>query len=152
MATDQHFAEYVRDQMSAAGSVTSRKMFGEYAVYLDGKIVALLCDNQCYVKPTNAGRAFLGTVTEMPPFPGANPYFLIADELDDRQRLVELIRITVRELPAPKPKKAKAAGTSAKKGAKPALTTPSRPAATKAAKAGAKAGAKKSVPAKKRPT
>ena len=115
MATDKEFADYVRDQMSRAGDVSSRKMFGEYAIYLDGKVVALVCDNQCFVKRTDEGRAFLGHVTEGPPFPGANPYFLIADELDDRERLAELVRITARALPAPKPKKTAAKTAKAAK-------------------------------------
>jgi TfoX/Sxy family transcriptional regulator of competence genes len=114
MASDQHFAEFVRDQMSDAGDVSYRKMFGEYAVYLDGKVVALVCDNQCFVKATDAGRAYLGSVTEAPPFPGANPYFLIADELDDRERVAELVRITAGALPPPRKKKA-AGKTSARK-------------------------------------
>jgi DNA transformation protein len=113
MASDKEFADYVRDQMSGAGEVSSRKMFGEYAIYLDGKVVALVCDNQCFVKRTDEGRAYLGEVIEGPPFPGANPYFLISDELDDRERLAELVRITARALPVPKKKKA--GGKSAKK-------------------------------------
>jgi len=31
--------------MHDAGAVTFRKMFGEYAMYVDEKIVALVCDN-----------------------------------------------------------------------------------------------------------
>ena len=57
MATNADFMEYVREQIGAAGEVAFRKMFGEYAVYLGGKVVALLCDNQFYLKPTAAGRA-----------------------------------------------------------------------------------------------
>ena len=41
MASDQRFMDYVIDQIGAAGPVSCRKMFGEYAVYCDGKVVAL---------------------------------------------------------------------------------------------------------------
>jgi TfoX/Sxy family transcriptional regulator of competence genes len=37
MATDRDFMEFVVDQMRGAGAVSYRKMFGEYAVYCDGK-------------------------------------------------------------------------------------------------------------------
>ncbi len=107
MASDQSFADYVRDQMRGAGDVTIRKMFGEYAVYLDGKVVALVCDNQCFVRPTDTGRAFLGTCTEGHPFPGSKPHILLAEELDDAERVAELVRITAREMPLPKRKSAK---------------------------------------------
>lgn len=106
MSSDLSFVEFVCDQMSGAGIVRFRKMFGEFAVYCDDKVVALVCDDQLFVKPTQAGRAFLGEPTEAPPYTGAKPYFLI-DSLDDREWLSQLIELTARELPPPKPKQRK---------------------------------------------
>ena len=105
MATQARFADYIGDQFAAAGPISLRKMFGEYAVYLEGKVVALLCDNQCFVKPTAAGRALLGHVTEGTPYPGAKPHFLIAGQLEDQALMARLLRATAAELPAPKAKK-----------------------------------------------
>ena len=99
--------EFLADQMAGAGEISYRKMFGEYAVYLDGKVVALVCDNQLFVKPTAAGRAFIGAPVEAPAYPGAKNFFLIEDAFEDREWISELIRITARDLPAPKPKKPK---------------------------------------------
>ena len=110
MASALAFVEYVCDQVGASGTITFRKMFGEYAIYCDGKVVALVCDNQLFVKPTSAGRSFVKQVTEAPPYPGAKDHFLIGDELDDREWISNLIRITDRGLPAPKPKKTKRSG------------------------------------------
>jgi len=107
VASDLDFVEYVVDQMRDAGPVSYKKMFGEYAVYRNGKVVALVCDNQLFVKPTGAGRAFIGDVVEAPPYPGAKPSFLIGEEMDDGDWLSQLIRITEKELPLPKPKKRK---------------------------------------------
>jgi DNA transformation protein len=104
MASDASYVDYVCEQMSDAGSISSRKMFGEYAVYCDGKVVALICDDQLYVKPTAGGRALLGEPLEAPPYTGAKPYFLVSDRVDDREWLSALIAATVAELPAPKPK------------------------------------------------
>jgi TfoX/Sxy family transcriptional regulator of competence genes len=104
MATKADFIEYVREQLAGAGAVSYRRMFGEYAVYLDDRVVALVCDNQLFVKPTAGGRAFLGSVTEVPPFPGASMYFLVDEALESPQDVAQLIRITARELPAQKPK------------------------------------------------
>jgi len=106
MASDSSFVEYVCDQIDAP-SITSRKMFGEYAIYLGEKVVALVCDNRLFVKPTEAGRHLAGEVHEAPPYPGAKPHFLIEELLDDRDRLSALLRATAEELPKPKPKKAK---------------------------------------------
>ncbi|RXK82717.1 TfoX family protein [Chlorobaculum sp. 24CR] len=105
MSSDLPFVEYACEQMSGAGAITFRKMFGEYAVYCDGKVVALVCDNRLFVKPTAAGRAIAGQLAEAPPYQGAKPYLLVGEELDDREWLSNLIRVTGRELPQPKERK-----------------------------------------------
>jgi TfoX/Sxy family transcriptional regulator of competence genes len=107
MASDPGFAEHVRDQVRGACDVTCRKMFGEYAVYLGGKVVALICDNQLYLKPTDAGRALLAAPSEAPPYPGARPHFLLGDVLEDRDLLAALFRATAASPPAPRPKRRK---------------------------------------------
>ena len=107
MSSDLGFVEYVADQIADAGMISFRKMFGEYAIYCDGKVVALVCDDRLYVKPTAGGRELIGEPAEAPPYPGAKPSFLIEDRLDDRAWMTELIRVTAGELPAPKPKRHK---------------------------------------------
>jgi TfoX/Sxy family transcriptional regulator of competence genes len=107
MASDQEFVDFIVDQLENAGDITSRKMFGEYVIYCDGKVTALVCDNQLFVKPTEAGRSFIGDVVEAPPYPGAKTSFLIEDGFEDRDWISDLVRITAKELPEPKPKKKK---------------------------------------------
>jgi len=107
VASDLGFAEYVADQCRAAGMISFRKMFGEFALYCDGKVVGLICDNQLFVKPTHAGRALLQGVREAPPFPGARPHFLMAGELDEPEQIAALIKATAAALPVPKPKSGK---------------------------------------------
>ena len=107
MSSDPGFVEYICDQVADAGVISSRKMFGEWAIYSGHKVVALVCDDRLFVRPTAAGRAFIGEPTEAPPYPGAKPHFLIEERIDDREWLTELIRVTERDIPAPKPKKRK---------------------------------------------
>ncbi|HTN18027.1 MAG TPA: TfoX/Sxy family protein [Chitinophagaceae bacterium] len=107
MATDQQFVDFLLGQIEQAGEISAKKMFGEYGIYADGKIFGLICDNKLFLKPTVAGRAFIGEPQEAPAYPGAKPSFLIEEKIEDRKWLSELIRITVKELPAPKPKKTK---------------------------------------------
>lgn len=116
MASDAVFVDYVRDQLGASGAISFRRMFGEYAVYCDGKVVGLVCDNQLFVKPTPAGREFLGAhVVEGLPYEGAKPWLLMGESLDDRTTLCRLIRITADALPMPAPKKPKAAKVPGKR-------------------------------------
>ena len=105
MASDLEFVEFVADQLKGAGDISYRMMFGEYALYCGGKIVALICDNQFFVKPTEAGRSFIGDVVEAPPYPGAKPSFLIGEQIEDKDWMSNLVRLTEKELPEPKPKK-----------------------------------------------
>jgi TfoX/Sxy family transcriptional regulator of competence genes len=108
MASTENFAAYVLEQLDGADTVWVRKMFGEYAVYSGEKVIGLIIDNELFLKPTAAARAFIGTRDEEPPFPGAKPYFRIGDGLDDAVWMAELVTRSAQELPAPKPKKARA--------------------------------------------
>jgi TfoX/Sxy family transcriptional regulator of competence genes len=105
MASDLSFVEYVVEQMAEDCAITFKRMFGEFGLYSDGKIFGSVCDNRLFIKPTEAGRAFIGTPVEASPYPGAKPNFLIEEQIEDSEWLSELVRVTARELPAPKPKK-----------------------------------------------
>ncbi len=105
MSSTQSFVDFIVDQIENAGIITFRKMFGEYALYSDGKVIALICDDQLYIKPTDGGRGFISDVKEAPPYPGAKMYFLIEDKYEDRKWLSELVRITAKEVPPSKKKK-----------------------------------------------
>jgi TfoX/Sxy family transcriptional regulator of competence genes len=107
MASDQKFVDYIVEQIDIPAKVTAKKMFGEYALYFDDKLFALICDNKLYVKPTLSGRAFIKEIVEAPPYPGAKPSFLIEDKFEERGWLKKLVTATVKELPEPKPKKPK---------------------------------------------
>ncbi len=102
MASDLGFIEFIVDQIENAGEITYKKMFGEYALYSDGKVVALVCDDQLFIKPTKAGKSFINNVIEAPPYPGAKLYFFIEDKIEDREWISNLIRLTAKELPEPK--------------------------------------------------
>jgi TfoX/Sxy family transcriptional regulator of competence genes len=104
MASDLDFVEFVTDQIHDECEMSFRKMFGEYALYSKGKVVALICDNQLFIKPTNAGKEYIGEYIEAPAYPGAKPSLLIQDQIEDREWLSKLILITEKELPKPKPK------------------------------------------------
>ena len=106
MTSAQSTVDFIVDQLGGTDVVTAKKMFGEYGIYFDSKMVALVCDSQLFIKPSAAGRQFIGTPTEAPPYPGAKPYFLISGERwDDGAWMSQLVRITAAELPLPKKKK-----------------------------------------------
>ena len=105
MGSDREFVEYAAEQMKKAGEIEFKYMFGEYAIYCNKKVVALVCDNMLFVKPTESGRTYIGEVVEAPPYPGAKNAFLIEEQIEDSDWLSGLIKITEKELPVPRPKK-----------------------------------------------
>ena len=104
MASKQSTVDFILEQI--AGGASARKMFGEYSLYFGPKLFGLVCDDRLFIKQTAAGRSFLGeAAAEAAPYPGAKLCFVIPGEAwDDAERLATLVRLTVAELPAPKPK------------------------------------------------
>lgn len=110
MASDLEYVEYICDQISGAGNITYRKMFGEYGIYCNGKMIGSVCDNQFFVKKTAAGSAIIPDCAQAAPYEGAKPQLLI-ESVDDRELMAEFITATYDELPMPKPKKKKSKNT-----------------------------------------
>jgi TfoX/Sxy family transcriptional regulator of competence genes len=127
MATDASFMDYVREQAAFGAALTERKMFGDYAVYLYGKVVAFACRNQLFVKSTEPGRQLLGSsVKEGAPYPGAKPHLLMDAEIETPGLLHRLLMLTADALPPPKPRVARAAAVSKKMAATPSPASTSK--------------------------
>lgn len=106
MASKQSTVDYIVEQMGGAGEVFAKKMFGDYGVFCGEKSVALICDNELFVKPTEAGRELLRECVERSPYPGAKPCFFISGEYwEDREWLSGLIKVTAAHLLQPGAKK-----------------------------------------------
>lgn len=108
MSSRRSVVDYVVDQLG--DGVAARPMFGEYGVYRRDVLIALVCDNRLYLKPTVAGRALLGhELEEAQPYPGAKPAFVVPEERwDDADFMGALAQATASELAtAPKRRRKK---------------------------------------------
>jgi TfoX/Sxy family transcriptional regulator of competence genes len=112
MATEPSFVDYILETVRFGARLTYRKMFGEYALYLDEKVVAFACDNSLFIKPSAAVSRLAPDLPQGPPYPGAKDYPIADELLDDPDALRRLIEETAALMPLPKPKK-KAAKTAA---------------------------------------
>lgn len=106
MASNPSFVQYIADQCAGAGEIITKKMFGDYAIYCDGKIFGLICDDCFFLKPTDAVKPLLRAVEMLPPYDGAKDYFFISD-VDDHDYLALIVSETCKALPEPKLKKRK---------------------------------------------
>ena len=104
MASPQDFVDYVAEQLRDAGAIRSRKMFGEYGLFCDGVFFAVICDDQLFVKVTPAGEATFPNLSKAPPYEGAKDYIWVED-VDDRDTMTALTRLTCLALQEQQPKK-----------------------------------------------
>lgn len=104
MASHPDFVNFVADQLREAGTIRSRKMFGEYGLYYDGVFFAVICDDQFFVKTTPEGQAAFPNLPKAPPYEGSRDSFLVED-VEDREQMTALARITCEALKARPQKK-----------------------------------------------
>lgn len=104
MVTSLSFVEYVHEQANLGARLTHRRMFGEFGLYVDGKVVAFACDDSLFVKPTAAVAQLQLELPQAPPYPGAKPYPVADELLDEPDLLRRLLLATAALAPEPKPK------------------------------------------------
>jgi TfoX/Sxy family transcriptional regulator of competence genes len=105
MPTHKDTAEFLVEQLSGVEDVRAKRMFGEYGIYVADRFVAVICDEDLFVKPTDAGRRYFSGFVEQAPFPGAKPWLMVPGERwEEREWLAGLFLVSAAELPAVKPK------------------------------------------------
>ena len=105
MASSPEFVSYICEQLDGLGAVRSRKMFGDYMVYLNDKPVIIICDGRAMVKMLPCLTELLAGRPTQPPYEGAKDHYLL--DPDDRDTLREAARMAEEVTPLPKkrPKK-----------------------------------------------
>ena len=104
MASSPEFMQSVAARLEDAGTITYRKMFGEYCVYCDGKPFGCVCDDRLFVKITEPGKAFRPDGQLELPYEGGKP-MLRGERLEDRACLKKHVRMTCEALPEAKKKR-----------------------------------------------
>ena len=97
MASHKDFVDYVAEQLREAGSIRSRKMFGEYGLYCNDIFFAVICGDQLFVKITPQGERAFPNLPKAPPYEGARDYFWVED-VENREQMTELTCITCEAL------------------------------------------------------
>ncbi len=105
MATRKEAIAFILERLGTRGNFAARPMFGEYALYADGKTVALVCNDLLHVKIRPESVALEGKCEIGLPYPGARPHYIVTEDQlflnDDLPRILQDIAAT---LPARKPK------------------------------------------------
>lgn len=103
MASDAQAVERWLALIGGAGRIRARKMFGEYAVYCEDKVVGLICDNALFIRYTSEAEALCGPLLLETPYEGAKPHIRV-DGMDTGL-LTALVRRTAQAAPAPRQKR-----------------------------------------------
>lgn len=105
MSCSVDFIEYVCSQLSSVGEVRSRKMMGDYLIYIDEKPVIIACDNLCYVKKVPEIESLMVEAECGFPYPGAKEHYIL--DIDHKKEAKMVVKILRDVLPYPKQRKKK---------------------------------------------
>lgn len=103
MACSGEFIEFVCDALAPMGEVRSRKMMGEYIIYLNGKCVITACDNTAFVKKLPCIAELMADAESGCPYAGAKEAYIL--DFQDRRKVIKVMEILWEALPFPKSKK-----------------------------------------------
>ncbi len=102
MATTKEFHDYVLEQLSPLGDISTRRMMGEYCLYFHGKLVGDICDNRLLIKATETARRLLADCPLEYPYEGSKTRMYAVADLENRELLRELLEGVYAELPEKK--------------------------------------------------
>lgn len=105
MATQPETIEFLLDKLRNPVRFSVRKMFGEYALYVDGKVVGFVCDDLLYIKILPASRELEPLCETGYPYPGAKLYYVVEEvQLSTIENLVDILFRLADTIPAKKAK------------------------------------------------
>jgi TfoX/Sxy family transcriptional regulator of competence genes len=108
MATQKETVEFILAKLRHPSRFSARAMFGEYALYADGKVVALICDDRMYVKILPASDELARKCEQGPPYPGAKPHYIVDEgQFSTLHNLPDILFAVAQSSPAKKKKPAR---------------------------------------------
>lgn len=108
MSTQKETVDFILEKLGHPKHFSTRAMFGEYALYANKKVVALICDDQLYVKIVPPSKELEDVCEKDEPYPGAKPHYLVEeDQLSKLDNLPGILFDIAKSLPAKKKKKIK---------------------------------------------
>lgn len=106
MATRKDTAIFILDRLGQPDRFSVKPMFGEFALYADGKPVAFICDDQLFVKILPESGSLEDRCERAPAYPGSKDYYLVPEEMIAGERALPALLLRMAEaLPLPKARK-----------------------------------------------
>lgn len=105
MATSTDYIEFVAERVDKFGVIRTRKIFGEYMVYLNDKPIFTVCDNTVFVKKFPELSEIMNGSACGFPYDGAKESYILDIENDGLLEKVVPLLGEIVSLPKPKKKK-----------------------------------------------
>jgi len=103
MATQSATIDFLLARLREPKRFSARAMFGEYALYADGRVVALVCDDRLYVKCLPASQALEPLCEQGHPYPGAKLHYIVEEgQLTTLPDLASILFALAESLPGKK--------------------------------------------------
>lgn len=103
MACTSDFIDFICSQIAEVGIIRSRKMFGDYMIYVNEKPVILACDNIAYVKVHPAIDDIMTNAEKGIPYDGAKEHYIL--NVEHKEDVLNVVKTLEQVLPYPKSKK-----------------------------------------------
>ena len=103
MSTTPDYLAFVLEQLPPLWEIRSKKMFGEYMVYLNDKPILTLCDNTVFVKKLPVLDEIMADAPCGCPYEGAKESYIL--DIEDRDLSERFLTLAEAATPVPKPRK-----------------------------------------------
>lgn len=90
MASSEEYLNHVLGMLSDVEGISHRKMMGEYLIYLDGKVIGGIYDDEFLLKTDDRLSALLPDADKRCPYEGAKAMMVIVN-IEDPSAVSELI-------------------------------------------------------------
>lgn len=103
MACSIEFIEYICNVLAPLGEVRSRKMMGDYVIYVNEKCVITACDNIAYVKKLPCISELMADAECGCPYQGAKEAYIL--DVADSHKVLKVVETIWEVIPFPKSRK-----------------------------------------------
>lgn len=103
MACTTDYIDFICSQLEGVGVIRSKKMFGDWMIYIDEKPIILACDNICYVKKLPEIADLMSDASTGFPYDGAKEHYIL--DIEHRSEAIKVIQTLLPLIPYPKKRK-----------------------------------------------
>lgn len=103
MACTPEFIDFICEVLAPLGEVRSRKMMGDYVIYVNEKCVITACDNNAFIKKLDRIAPLMADAETGCAYEGAKEGYIL--DLSDQRKAREVISLLWESLPFPKKKR-----------------------------------------------